>query len=61
MTRFRRPPQSSAQGLSTVPTISEIFPSDDIRLGGPYGLGMSQFGQRESKGAVDPAISLPLN
>jgi phospholipase C len=34
------PPQSRAQGLSTVPTTNEIFPGDDRFSAGPVGLGM---------------------
>ena len=34
------PPQSSANGLSTVATTNEIFPGDDTHPRGPYGLGM---------------------
>ena len=34
------PPQSSANGLSTVSTINEIFPGDGSHPVGPYGLGV---------------------
>jgi phospholipase C len=34
------PPQTRAQGLSTVPTTNEIFPGDADHPAGPYGLGM---------------------
>ena len=34
------PPQSAAQGASTVPTTNEIFPGDGSHPAGPYGLGM---------------------
>jgi phospholipase C len=34
------PPQSSANGLSTVATTNEIFPGDGTHPSGPYGLGM---------------------
>jgi phospholipase C len=34
------PPQSRAQGLSTVPTTNEIFPGDSNYQAGPYGLGV---------------------
>ncbi|MEU5526251.1 phosphocholine-specific phospholipase C [Micromonospora chersina] len=34
------PPQSRAEGLSTVPTTNEIFPGDGRRAAGPYGLGI---------------------
>jgi len=34
------PPQTRAQGLSTVPTTNEIFPGNSTYASGPYGLGM---------------------
>jgi phospholipase C len=34
------PPQSRAQGLSTVETTNEIFPGDSRHPGAPYGLGV---------------------
>jgi phospholipase C len=34
------PPQTRAQGLSTVPTTNEIFPGDVNHPAGPYGLGV---------------------
>ena len=34
------PPQTRAQGLSTVPTTNEIFPGDATHPTGPYGLGV---------------------
>jgi phospholipase C len=34
------PPQTRAQGLSTVDTVNEIFPGDADHLAGPYGLGI---------------------
>jgi phospholipase C len=34
------PPQSRAQGLSTVPVTNEIFPGDGSHPAGPYGLGV---------------------
>jgi phospholipase C len=34
------PPQTRAQGLSTVPVTNEIFPGDASHPAGPYGLGM---------------------
>jgi phospholipase C len=34
------PPQTRAQGLSTVPTTNEIFPGDADHPAGPYGLGI---------------------
>src|SRR5260221_335383 len=34
------PPQSRAQGLSTVPMTNEIFPGDSSHPSGPYGLGV---------------------
>ena len=34
------PPQSRAQGLSTVATTNEIFPGDSGHASGPYGLGV---------------------
>lgn len=34
------PPQSPAQGLSTVATTNEIFPGDAAHPAGPYGLGV---------------------
>jgi phospholipase C len=34
------PPQSRAQGLSTVETTNEIFPGDSGHASGPYGLGI---------------------
>jgi phospholipase C len=34
------PPQTRAQGLSTVPITNEIFPGDATHPAGPYGLGM---------------------
>jgi phospholipase C len=34
------PPQSRAQGISTVPTTNEIFPGSASYQSGPYGLGM---------------------
>lgn len=34
------PPQTRAQGLSTVPTTNEIFPGDSSHPAGPYGLGV---------------------
>jgi phospholipase C len=34
------PPQTSAQGLSTVPITNEIFPGDGSHPAGPYGLGI---------------------
>jgi phospholipase C len=34
------PPQTRAQGLSTVPTTNEIFPGDSSHPSGPYGLGV---------------------
>jgi phospholipase C len=34
------PPQTSAQGLSTVETTNEIFPGDSGHASGPYGLGI---------------------
>jgi phospholipase C len=34
------PPQSNAQGLSTVPITNEIFPGDRTHPSAPYGLGM---------------------
>jgi phospholipase C len=34
------PPQTRAQGLSTVPTTNEIFPGDAGHPAGPYGLGV---------------------
>jgi len=34
------PPQTRAQGLSTVPTTNEIFPGDADHPAGPYGLGV---------------------
>lgn len=34
------PPQSRAQGLSTVPTTNEIFPGNADHPAGPYGLGV---------------------
>ncbi len=34
------PPQSRAQGISTVPTTNEIFPGNSTYQPGPYGLGV---------------------
>ncbi|HKA98718.1 MAG TPA: alkaline phosphatase family protein, partial [Streptosporangiaceae bacterium] len=34
------PPQTRAQGLSTVPTTNEIFPGDADHPAGPYGVGI---------------------
>ncbi len=34
------PPQSRAEGVSTIPTINEIFPGSSRYATGPYGLGM---------------------
>ncbi len=34
------PPQTPAQGLSTVPTTNEIFPGDAGHVSAPYGLGV---------------------
>jgi phospholipase C len=34
------PPQTRAQGLSTVPTTNEIFPGTSSNPAGPYGLGI---------------------
>src|SRR5262249_691605 len=34
------PPQTRAQGLSTVPTTNEIFPGNTSHPAGPYGLGI---------------------
>jgi phospholipase C len=34
------PPQSRAQGISTVPTTNEIFPGNSTYGAGPYGLGV---------------------
>jgi phospholipase C len=34
------PPQTQAQGLSTVPTTNEIFPGDADHPAGPYGVGI---------------------
>jgi phospholipase C len=34
------PPQTRAQGLSTVPITDEIFPGDGTHPAGPYGLGI---------------------
>jgi len=34
------PPQTQAQGLSTVPTTNEIYPGDAGHPAGPYGLGV---------------------
>jgi phospholipase C len=34
------PPQTRAEGLSTVPTTNEIFPGDADHPAGPYGLGV---------------------
>jgi phospholipase C len=34
------PPQTRAQGLSTVPITNEIFPGDSGHASGPYGLGI---------------------
>jgi phospholipase C len=34
------PPQTRAQGLSTVPTTNEIFPGNSSHPAGPYGLGI---------------------
>jgi phospholipase C len=34
------PPQSRAQGISTVPTTNEIFPGNSSYQAGPYGLGL---------------------
>ncbi len=34
------PPQTRAQGQSTVPITNEIFPGDASHPAGPYGLGM---------------------
>jgi phospholipase C len=34
------PPQTRAQGLSTVPITNEIFPGDTTHPAGPYGLGI---------------------
>src|SRR5262249_36860960 len=34
------PPQTRAQGLSTVPTTNEIFPGDADQPAGPYGVGI---------------------
>jgi phospholipase C len=34
------PPQTRAEGLSTVPTTNEIFPGDAVHPSAPYGLGI---------------------
>ena len=42
------PPQSRAQGLSTVETTNEIFPGDAGHASGPYGLGHPRADDRVS-------------
>ena len=34
------PPQFATQGLSTVDTVNEIFPGDNVHSAGPYGFGV---------------------
>lgn len=34
------PPQSRAQGLSTISTVNEVYPGDPKHVPGPYGLGV---------------------